>query len=288
MKELWRRTLELIRRYPVLWVPVLWAGALSYGWGQLRWILLEDVLPLLLRSSQQRSVLGGMVTGVSQRATVFVQVLGGLATYFCQYAQICCYVFALMMTAKILRNVLSGQGHDNPYADLSIGRQRGGVLLLGFLIWVVGGAMGVLFFLAVTTHANSVYTSMLFARPYLVGVVSFATCAVPAYLFTPMALRLLSVRIKSEQIARGRKASLLAAVAFAGLAAIQNSVPETHAEGLSRLVAIGILRILIFSLPYVPLLVALCLVAVEPEEGPGAGGPLEGARRPEAEAVPSV
>ncbi len=75
MKMLWLKTVELLRRYPVLWLPVMWAGLLSYGWTQLRHIVTRDLVGLMLRDHSATGRLCSMLAGVALTALAALNLL---------------------------------------------------------------------------------------------------------------------------------------------------------------------------------------------------------------------
>jgi hypothetical protein len=264
MKELWRGTVELIRRYPVLWLPVIWAALLSYGFGQLRLIILHDVLPLMLR---HRSVLGGYVSDESPGRASTIAVLAAVNTNVIQYADVCCYVIALLMTAKMLGRLTATAEQDNPYADISIANHRSGVLLLGLLTYVLALASGTLGFAPILYYAYSVHHLSILTRPYVTATELLFIYAMLAYFATPMALRLLSRprrhTVDAETISTGRKCSLMVGIAITLLSVIQQSFSKPYFQGLAVSAGFGVLSTVFLALPYIGLFVALSLVVAE-------------------------
>ncbi len=264
MKELWRRTVELIRRYPALWLPAILAALLSYGWGQLRLIILHDVLPLVFR---QQTVLGGYVSNESAGRSSMLLALAGVNTAVCQYADSCCYVIALLMTAKLLGRLTATAEQDNPYADIAVAHHGSGVLLLGLVVYVLALASGTLAFAPIYYYANSVHHISILTRPFAIATEILFMYAMLPYFATPIALRLLSQTrrhtIDAETLAKGRKCSILAGIAITLLSVIQMSFSKPYFQGRAVSAAFGVLSTVFLALPYIGLFVALSLVAVE-------------------------
>jgi hypothetical protein len=264
MKELWHRTVELIRRYPVLWLPVIWAALLSYGWGQLRLIILHDVLPLVFR---QQSVLGGYVPDTSHLKAVEFFILAAINTNVCEFTDVCCYIVALLMTAKMLGRLTAANGRDNPYSEISIANHGAGVLVLGLIVFVLAYVFIPLVFAPILYYANSAHRTSILTRPYVLAPEVLLLYMTLAYFVTPMALKLLfrpkKHLVDAESISRGRKFSLLAGATITLLSLIQMSISKSYLQGLSGSATFGVLSTVFVALPYIGLFVALSLVAAD-------------------------
>ena len=260
MKELWRRTVELIRHYPVLWLPVLWADSLRYGWEQLRLIILHAVLPSLF---YRQSLFGASVPDTSQGRVAVFYVLNLTNTVVLQYADICGYVVALLITAKMLGRLTAYDPKDTPYANISIASHWSGVLWLGLLVYVVAFGSGVIFIPAAYYTGAARHLSIL-SKPYVIAPVGFVMYALLAYFLTPVALRLLSRSEKNEirgkDIATGRTCWLLAGAAITVLSLIQLSTPNPFDANLAERAAVGLFWTIFVSLPYTPLFIAISLL----------------------------
>ena len=284
MKELWRRTVELIRRYPVLWLPAIWAGCLSYGWAHLRLILLHDVFPAVMK---QQSVLGGSVSDTSPGRVGAFFLLSVVNTNILQYADVCGYVVALLMIAKMLGRLTANEPSGAPYADISIASRWEGVLWIALVTYVVALGMGAVAMWPVAYYAGSVHHPSIASRPYVVTLAILPLYAVLAYFVTPMALRLLARSGKNaigyEERSLGRLSSLLACAAIATLSFIQLSTPKPFGLNALETALIGLFWAVLISLPYTPLFIAVSLLGAgfiqeaappaEVSEAPAYGGP---------------
>jgi len=261
MKELWRRTVGLISSYPVLWLPVIWAATLSYGWTHLRLIILHDVLPSVLK---RQSVLGGSVADTTHaKATVFY-VLATISTNVCEYADVCCFVVALLMTAKMVGRLTSVDLNGSPYADISPTSRGTGALWVGLVTYLMGSGLGAVVFVPLLYYASSVHHFALASRPYIVAPGVFVIYAVLAYFVTPIALRLLARSGKNaigdEERSAGRLSSLLTGASIATLSFIQLSTPKPFDSNLAKSAVVGLSWTVLVSLPYAPLFIALSLL----------------------------
>jgi hypothetical protein len=263
MRDLWHRTVELIRTYPVLSLPAIWAACLSYGWEQLRRIILHNVLPLVL---YRTSVLGASVPDTSPSRVAVLYVLSLSNTVVLQYADICGYVVALLITAKMLGRLTADNPKDAPYANISIASHWSGVLWLGLLAYVVAfGSVVIFIFLPIAYFPAAAHHLLsILKRPYFMAPTGFITYAALAYFLTPVALRLLSRLgkrgISCKEIATGRKSWLITGAAITALSFIQLSTPKPFDANLAERAAVGLFWTIFVSLPYVPLFIALSLL----------------------------
>lgn len=264
MKRLWQRVWELSRQHIVLWLPVVGAALLSSGWAQLRRSTIHQILPWILRARQGHSVLGGTfpTSGNSTAGYGVVYVASFLITTVCEYADICCYVIAMLIIAHLLGKLMTDVTHDKPYIGFSIARHGLGVLWLSLLVYLLALASSALVFLPTTFYP----TSRLW-QPLVTITVVLVMYSALAFFITPVALRLLArvggAQIGPEEIAIGRKCSLFVGVAISLLSAVQLSIAgKLHVDHAQR-EAFGIVGTIVTALPYVPLFLALSLISMK-------------------------
>ena len=262
MKRLWQRVWELSRQHTVLWLPVVGAALLSCGWTQLRRSAIHQMLPWILRAHQGHSVLGGSFP-TSENSTGYglVYVASFLITTVCEYADICCYVIAMLIIAHLLGKLMTDATHDKPYISFSVARHGLGVLWLSLLVYLLALASSALVFLPVTFYPTS-----RLGQPFTIAVVLVMYSAL-AFFITPVALRLLAraggAQIGPEEVAIGRRCSLFVGVAISLLSAVQLSIAgKLHVDHAQR-EAFGIVGTIVTALPYVPLFLALSLISMK-------------------------
>ena len=262
MKKLWQRVWELSRQHVVLWLPVVGAALLSYSWAQLRRSANHQILFWILRAHRGHSVLGGSFPASGDGTAEYgVYVASFLITTACEYADICCYVIAMLIIAHLLGKLMTDATHDKPYIGFSVARHGLGVLWLSLLVYLLALASSALVFLPATFYPTS-----RLGQPFTIAVVLVMYSAL-AFFITPVALRLLAraggAQIGPEEVAIGRKCSLLVGVAISLLSAVQLSIAgKLHVDHAQR-EAFGIVGTIVTALPYVPLFLALSLISMK-------------------------
>ena len=264
MKRLWQRVWELSRQHTVLWLPVVGAALLSCGWAQLRKSAIHQILPWILRARQGHFVLGGTfpTSGNSTAGYGVIYLASFFITTLCEYADICCYVIAMLIIAHLLGKLMTDATHDKPYIGFSVARHGLGVLWLSLLVYLLALASSALVFLPATFYP----TSRLW-QPLVTITVVLVMYSALAFFITPVALRLLAraggAQIGLEEVAIGRKCSLLVGVAISLLSAVQLSIAgKLHVDHAQR-EAFGIVGTIVTALPYVPLFLALSLISMK-------------------------
>lgn len=111
MKDIWRKIWELLRDFPVLWMPCLYVNLLAICLWQLRGIAEKGIFQLF---SMSRSVLDGATAEpgldhatLANASTVFTTV--EIAT---EFTILCLFVAAFMVTAKMVEAIGCGQAPD--------------------------------------------------------------------------------------------------------------------------------------------------------------------------------
>lgn len=139
MIQLWRKTIELLRKNPVLWLPYLAAELMAIGlwclWGVVRTSIFHWF-------TTRHSVLGGDVpassTDYSAPTRVFqVSLPIGFVTVF---TIVCLFVVALMTTASMVDAINSEQKIDVRGILAGFSQRWGKILLFSFICLVTFGA----------------------------------------------------------------------------------------------------------------------------------------------------
>lgn len=129
MGELWRDLVEVLRKRPVLWLPVLIADLLVYLVNFGRALLLHS---LVLHQTAQQSVFGGAVvhgpmTGsVAESTTVFALLLSWVVNFL----KILLYTAAFAVTAALVQAVLERRRKIAPVIGPALTQGWGGILEL--------------------------------------------------------------------------------------------------------------------------------------------------------------
>lgn len=265
MKKLWQRTMELFRRYPALWLPVFGADLLSYILRHLRPIISNQAMIWIL---QEHSLLGASSTyDVNNPAKIHaVYLAAGILRFGFELAGVCAYLVAAIITARMLGQMplQGGPGVSNQRPSIAIYTRS--ILWLGFMSFLLAMAVGVLISVPSFYYAASLHQNSLMTKPYIASIEVLPAYLIVAYFMVPPLLRLLAwprnTLIDAETISIGRKFAMVTATIAAAIAIpigmVKLPLPNTAAETLIAN-AIGSL---IDSVPYIPLFIALSLLAI--------------------------
>ena len=265
MKELWHRTIELSRGYPSLWLPVLVAAPLSYVWRQLQPIVQHQIIFSLM---QPHSVLTGSMGTIDGGSEQYWEayLLIGIAKFGLLLIDVCGYVIAMLVTARMLGRLIATDTQNAPYADTSIYSHSRSVLRLSSLTLVLALAFGALIGIPAGIYAASVHQISLLTKPYIIGIAALILYLVLSYFITPLALRLLarsqSQEIGAAELSAGRKASMFTGLAIAVISVVQLEAAHSYQTTLTQRMVFAIAGTVITALPYTPLFIALSLLAM--------------------------
>ena len=263
MKELWRKTVELCRRHPVLWLPVIAAAILSPLWRELGKTLSRDVAISSMRGSS-------VLDGSSASSFSVPQWLFYVPGPACAIADACCYVIAMLVTAKLLGRLLAEASHALPYQNIAKTATKGSAFLLGFLVYLLSTGVSVLILLPITSLITGMHRPVLMTSPYLIGAELIPMYFALGYFLTPMALRLLAkstgIVMDGDRIVLGRECSFLAGAAITILSVTFLVVGRSFHTTLAQATAYGFASAIISALPYTPLFVAFSLLSMKNED----------------------
>jgi hypothetical protein len=287
MKEIFLQTSTVLRGRPMLWLPVVCAAILSYCWTQLGAIVSHGLLRGILTT---QSVLGGTVSDTSPLRVATSYVVGFLAKSSFQYADVCCFVIALLVTAKICGQIPSKNPVFLPYADISIANYTTAVLRFGLLAYLLAYASMALVLAASVyflQRARELTQANQLRFPILAAACMYGMLA---YFLSPAAMRLLRVArdrsVTANEIATARKCSLWAGAAMTLLSTAQILVPRPIESTLPERIVMAVFWSVLVALPYAPLFVSLSLVAAgyQPTRGSFASLEDDGERQTTANA----
>jgi len=292
MRSLLSKTIALLRRYPILWLPALLAEFAAF---LLRWLVnpLQRYLSrqLLLWLTQSHSVLGGAAEHVAPSGSTLAKLhlLRLPFAFGTEFLGILFSTVALVATAALLRSLAESRPAILPATLPQIAASRRRIFhfaltLLGLNIvseCTYGFAMPIFMPLVSTlqsgvehTFSLSLAASMEIEKLNLIGNLVSHLWVLPvvlciAWLIAPLQARLTQASafaLTPPQAAQARIATILAALTLsllsfliAMLAALlfQSQLPSPLAIDF----AIGVVRTLLTSLPLALLYIALTLVA---------------------------
>ena len=262
MQILWRKTSELFWQYPVLWLPILIADTLQSFLHWLQKLSIRGILTSSLQSS--RSVLGGPPDLTADPTVSAKAALGaGIVRTGIELFIVSLYIAAMLVTARLVKDCL---GNKNPEfltavrSTLQSAKRR--ILILSIKVGFSFAAGSILFVLLLT-HIPRVRAFSYGDIGYGFGVVLIAAIA---YLLTLAAITAIQPLqpISPKDLANARLLAILGVVAssiiglFAQRAAASFAAdyPSVFTQQLIDLIAS-----FFTALPYVPLSIALALVA---------------------------
>jgi hypothetical protein len=268
MNELWRRTVELWRRYPVLAVPILVADPVSYGLRRLgpgmRYTVVTWVYTKL---TEEHSVLGGTTqsgahTGIATAASYFA---APLITLLFSWAEVAAYVVAAIVITRMIRRLLAKDDVELS-RETPLGSYAAGILWLSLLTLLVAYCadipLGALWLYWRQFHMTSSFVRM----PVLNCLLVWPGYLLIALVLTPMCLRLMARSARSvmrgDVGAMGRRASIYAGVAIVVLSGL-SSIKICSIASSGQKIVFGAILSLVVALPYIPLFISLSLLALD-------------------------
>ena len=259
MNDLWRRTWELLRRRPVLWMPLLCADLVTHTLRFL-WPFLRN--HLAASSLQTHTVLGGTVAG---KAPVWLYPGLGMLRFMVEWANACIYIAAAIVTAKMVQGMCHRHGSvDKAKVPASV--YAGNVVWVALQALLLSAAASVVVVFPVLYFLLHHQLRSLMMSPYVASTELLLVYLAVAYLMTPPMLRLITRSLgnatSSVAIAMGRNMALMVAtcIVLLGLLEAVGKTPGVHVR--ADMLALGYVNSLIVALPYVPMFIAFGLLAM--------------------------
>ena len=108
MQDLWRKTAELSREHPILWLPLVCVGLIDIS---LQWFKKAGTSAIVHSLTTGHSVLGGEVPTSNVNSTILAKValLSGPLTWGSIFVQIFVYTAAFVLTAAWVAMILRGE-----------------------------------------------------------------------------------------------------------------------------------------------------------------------------------
>lgn len=270
MIPLLRKSVELLRENPILWLPYLIAELSAIGIWRLRGMAQKSIFHWFMT---QYSVLGGEVPvaptdhdALAKAGLTYTPV--GLASIF---TVVCLFVVAFMVTAKMMDAVGQEQKIQVKEILAGLGLRWGSIFLFSFVCLVTfavfaGGAAALLVLVLYRAHHLDLRNSPIFTFGMLPILMGCAT-----WLLMPKAIRLLcadrTVLIPSEAKKRGAITAFIAVEAGELLGVILSKaeapVQLSTQLGWSLLAAFNSI---VANAPDVLLFIAIALLATENSE----------------------
>lgn len=268
MLNLWRKTIELLRKYPILWVPYLCADVAT---SCLTWLrrLASKAIFHWVATKHLHSVLGGDVVTTNFDYDTMKKALRLSAPleWVTQYVNACLYVAALILVAVLVAMVLRGEKPDLAAAAPTLRTYSRRILLFALIfcaLTLVLTALAILpsnYLLSVKLQQSRVFLALLIGEELLTTICS-------AWIMTPIAIALIrprdAVAVSVERRSLGRRFAVLVGATVIGLSQLSGLL-MTRLGPISNLgqAVLRPLDSLVVNAPCILLFIALALIAAE-------------------------
>jgi hypothetical protein len=193
-----------------------------------------------------------------------------LSSPACGIADACCYVIAMLFTAKLLGRLLAKASPAAPYKNIANTTPKGLAFLLGILVFLLSTGISVLIMLPTTSLMTSTGRTSLLTSPYVIGAEIIPMYFALGYFLTPMALRLLakttSALVTPDKIALGRRQSFIAGCVITLLSVALLIAGRSFHATPAQATAYRFASAIISALPYTPLFIAYSWIAMKNED----------------------
>lgn len=261
MAELWRDLVEMLRRHPALWLPVLVADLLGYLVNLGRNGILHAVV---MHQTAQQSVLGGAVVHAQMsasalRSTTIVALLLTWSTYF---LRLMLYAAAFIATAALIRAYAEREPKAAATVAPALGRQWGGMVELALRSLSIYAIAALLFSWLTPFLAKHGQTALLRSGWFEFGLTLLVLLVLSA-LLPPVALRVLAGSAPgapTKQVSQQLSFILVTIAALLASFVTANS-REMAAVPVAARYPLEIIGSLLVALPYVLLFTGMALLA---------------------------
>lgn len=269
MRELWRRSIALLRNHPVLWMPYLCAAILATGLTPLRRIAEKGILHWhFIGSTTSHSILSPNLVETHFDEAAFMRTAERI--YFVlrwgiRYIDDCLYAVAIILTALLLNMILSEHKQRLREAIGDLWGYPTRVLAYASKSWLLSLCL----FVFVSTPVRKVADKFAlsnrsdFYAMYYCVVLLYAICF--AWVMAPLAIKLLrpagAAAIAAEEKRLGRYTYFfIQAAAFAFSHLVDSWLVKLPLQSSAERMAFDASAI-VTNLPFVLLYVAFALIA---------------------------
>jgi hypothetical protein len=252
---LWRRTANLSREYPALWLPVMIADVVGFAAKSAKPIITSHIAQLLFRG---HSVLGFETVDHNAARTTFAYGLTIAVVQLVRFAPAALYAAAFLITGRL---VIERDAAKLP-EERALTKKA---LLLGLRAYLIAIPLSFVGFAPiylsfVWPRLHGFATHWLFA-----DLVALLMMSALAYLMIPAALRALIEATMPQpdraSVRLARKCAIAAVVASTGLLILEHIIGGAIYGSHLQFLAVEAIMSLVAALPYTPLYVALSLLA---------------------------
>ncbi len=272
MQKLWRKTLELLRKYPILWVPYVCADLLTSCIAGLRHLGTKAVFRWII-TKHLHSVLGGdaTTTNLDHAAIVKTELLSAPLQWLTTYVNACIYVVALVLTTALVAIILRGEKPDLAAALPALRTYPRRILLFALILLALTMVLTAFIGLPLSYVLNVKYLkSQILISVAIVGIELLGMLC-SAWIMAPIAVALIrpkdTIAVSAEPKRLARDFAILSGAATIALSQLL-SLLIVKLVAASHLVAhvlpvIWSLNSLIVNSPFILLFIALALIAAE-------------------------
>jgi len=268
MLKLWRKTIEFIRKHPILWVPYLCADVAA---SCITWLrqLAAKVIFHWVAVAHMRSVLGGEITTTNlDHAARKAMLLSAPLSWVTSYVNACLYVAALILTAALIAMILRGEKPELAAALPTLRTDSKTLLIYALIFCAVSLVLGALivlpigYLLSVRIRADQWLFSVAVLGEQLLSLI----CS--AWIMAPLAISLIrpanAAAVSAERKKLGREFAMLAGATTIILEQLSALLIIRHL----RFSHVGLalfdpLNSLVVNSPFILLFIALALIAAE-------------------------
>jgi hypothetical protein len=269
MRELWRRSIALLRNHPVLWMPYLCAAILATGLTMLRRIADEGILHWrFIGRTTSHSILSPDLVETHFDEAAFMRTaerIHFVVRWGIRYIDDCLYAIAIILTALLLNWMLIE--HRQRLREVFFGLRSYPVRILAYA--AKGWLLSLCLFVFVSTPVTKVAEKFVlsnrsaFYAMYYCADLLWALCF--AWVMAPIAIRLLrpvgAAPITAEEKRLGRYTYFfIQAAAFAFSHLVDSWLVKLPLQSSAERMALDASAIAT-NLPFVLLYVAFALVA---------------------------
>lgn len=274
MKDLWRRTTELFWEFPILWLPLICADLSAFCLTTSREFAVNQIRTWILTP---HSVLGDKLALTVGQAPLFKFAVCTLPLIWGNFIlNACIYTAAFVVTASLVRQVLREEKPELPNALKSLGAYPRRILMFSLKLLSIYVLVAIPVFLPATYlmvavfHRNNV--------PVFSEAVTLPISILVAWLLAPAGIKLLqsqySQRISDEAKRNGRILSMIVSGASVVIGCLSLQARHTIVNTADMFGGIQAQMIdasvsLLIAFAYVPLYIALTLLAVEDAQETG-------------------
>lgn len=269
MLKLWRKTIELIRTDPILWVPYLCADLVTSCLTWLRRISSNAIFHWVT-TKHLHSVLGGdaVTTDFDHAAMKKAILLSGPLEWATRYANACLYVAALILTASLVAMILRGEKPDLAVALPALRNNPSRIFRFTLIFCALILVLTALIAFPSSYLLNARYhaSQLLYSVTIICGELLILICS--AWVMAPLAVALIrpadAIAVSAELKKLARTFAMIAGTCTIVLEQLSILLIIRHVR-LSHLgfAVFDPLNSLIVNSPFVLLFIALALIAAE-------------------------